>query len=150
MRFGAWLGRCERYFTSVHDHRSVRHNTNYPASNHGPSSQNIWHHPHGYNTCHVSATRIDSDFATFTFCHKKLSRLQNTAGTRTKTSHMDQSFYAQRDQEISLSLLSTSPPNSNHPYHQSIHSSLDPRCISHPSNPWNSSRYFFKPYPDVL
>lgn len=76
------------------------------------------------------------------FITKKITGLQNTAGSRTKTSHMDQSFYAQRDQKILLSLLSTSPPNSNHPYHQSIHSSLNPRCINHPSNPWNSSRHF--------
>lgn len=88
-------------------------------------------------------TRIDSDFAIFTSYHTKTSGLEYTAGTRTKTSHVDQSFYAQRDQKILLSLLSTSPPNSNHPYHQSIHSSLNPRCINHPSNPWNSSRHFF-------
>ena len=88
-------------------------------------------------------TRIDSDFATFTFYHKKIiSWLQNTAGTRTKTSHMDQSSYAQCDHKILLSLLSTSPPNSKHPYHQSIHSSLNPRCINYPSNPWNTSRHF--------
>lgn len=141
MRFGAWLGRCERYFTSIHDHLSVRHNTNNPASNHCLSLPHICHLPHGYNTCHVS----HMNWLWVRYFHilsQKIDGLQNTAGTRTKTSHMDQSFYAQLDQKILLSLLSTSPPISNHPYHQSIYSSLNPRCINHPSNPWNSSRHF--------
>lgn len=77
------------------------------------------------------------------FITKKLSRLQNTADTRTKTSHMDQSFYAQRDQKILLSLLSTSPPNSNHPYHQSIHSSLNHPLYQPPIQPLKLIQTFF-------
>jgi hypothetical protein len=71
MRFGAWLGWCKRYFTSVHDHclqfsttTTIRHRI--PLSLHNTCVTIL-----RYTTPAMSRARIDCNFAPFTFWHAK-------------------------------------------------------------------------------